>query len=90
MWQWIKENWKTVENKLSGNSVVLDRYLKNSLRNFASHNVESDIALFFQGKNTKGYDRGLAEISDTVRGKANYKERDEKLVLEWLTAHRYA
>lgn len=90
MWEWIKTNWKTVEKKLGGNSIVIDRYLKESLRQFASHSVEKDIALFFQGKNTKGYDRGLVEISDTVRGNANYKERDEQLVLEWLKAYQYA
>ncbi|KAL8952644.1 MAG: hypothetical protein Q9222_001450 [Ikaeria aurantiellina] len=90
LWQYIKDHWSVVHGKLSGNSVVLDRYLKNSLQKFASHEKERDIADFFQDKDTKGFDRGLVQVADTVRGNANYKERDEMLVLEWLQTHGYA
>lgn len=87
LWQYIKDGWDKVYGKLSGNSVVLDRYLKNSLQQFASHEKEKDIATFFQNKDTKGFDRGLVQVSDTIRGNANYKERDEDSLLEWLKAH---
>ena len=90
LWEYVKENWEKVHEKLSGNSVVLDRYLKSTLQKFASQKIEKDITEFFKDKNTKGYDRGLVQVSDTVRANANYKERDEKLVLEWLQAHGYA
>ncbi|KAL8900133.1 MAG: hypothetical protein Q9207_005834 [Kuettlingeria erythrocarpa] len=89
LWLYVKDHWDVVHGKLSGNSVVLDRYLKNSLQKFASHEKEKDIASFFEGKDTKGFDRGLVQVSDTVRGNANYKERDEELVLEWLQANGY-
>ncbi len=90
LWEYIKGNWEKVHEKLSGNSVVIDRYLKTTLQKFASHKFEKDITAFFEDKNTKGYDRGLIQVSDTVRANANYKERDERLVLEWLQAHGYA
>ncbi|KAL8712788.1 MAG: hypothetical protein Q9220_002996 [cf. Caloplaca sp. 1 TL-2023] len=90
LWQYIKDHWEAVHGKLAGNSVVLDRYLKNSLQKFASHEKEKDIAEFFKDKDTKGFDRGLVQVADTVRGNANYKERDEMLVLEWLKTHGYA
>ncbi|KAI4227779.1 MAG: hypothetical protein L6R36_002132 [Xanthoria steineri] len=89
LWQYIKDHWDVVYQKLSGNSVVLDRYLKNSLQKFASHEKEKDISRFFQDKDTKGFDRGLVQVSDTVRGNANYKERDEELLREWLRTHGY-
>lgn len=89
LWEFIKENWDTVSKKLSASGVVMDRYLKTCLSKFASHDVERDIAAFFQDKDTKGYDRGLVQVSDTVKANANYKERDEALVLEWLKAHDY-
>lgn len=75
--------------KLSGNSVVLDRFLRVSLNKFASFDVERDIAEFFKDKDNRGYDRSLGVISDTVRGNAAYKQRDEQLVAEWLEAHGY-
>lgn len=89
LWQYIKENWDTVSKKLSASPVVMDRYLKTCLSKFASHEVEQDIAAFFKDKDTKGYDRGLVQVSDSVQANANYKERDEALVLEWLKAHDY-
>ena len=90
LWEYIKENWDSIHKKLSGNSVVLDRFLRMSLSKFASHEVEKDIAQFFSGKDNRGYDRSLGVISDTVRGNANYRERDGKLIMEWLSAHGYA
>ena len=90
LWAYVKNNWEKVSRTLSANPVVMDRYLKTCLSKFASHEVERDIAEFFQGKDTKGYDRGLVQVSDSVRANATYKERDEAIVLEWLQAHGYA
>ena len=89
LWQYIKLNWSSVQGQLSGNSVVFDRLLKGSLTKFASHEVEKDIADFFKGKDNRAYDRTLGVISDTIRGNANYKERDEERVLEWLKEKAY-
>lgn len=90
LWTYIKAHWEDLYAKLSVNSTVMDRFVKNVLSKYASHEMEQDIAAFFKEKNTKGYDRGLGQVSNTVSGNANYKERDEKLVLEWLQAHGYA
>ena len=89
-WAYIKNNWGKVHATLSKNPVVLDRYIKQSLSKFASHEVEQDIANFFKDKDNKGYDRGLVQVADSVKANANYKERDEALLLEWLEAHGYA
>lgn len=90
LWRYIKNNWQKVHDILFANPIVLDRYLKACLTKFASHEVEKDIATFFGSKDTKGYDRGLVEVADTVKANANYKNRDEALILEWLQAHGYA
>ncbi|MCJ1442574.1 MAG: hypothetical protein MMC23_003070 [Stictis urceolatum] len=90
LWDWFKSNWGTISGKLGGNSVVLDRYVKMSLSDFADFEVEKDIAAFFEGRDNKGYDRGLVQVSDTVKRNAAYKERDEKLLAEWLKAKGYA
>lgn len=69
--------------------VVLDRYVKTSLGRFASWEKEGDIRTFFGARDTKGFDRGVVQVLDTVRGNAGYRERDERLVEEWLGAHGY-
>jgi hypothetical protein len=79
-----------VYKKLSVNFVVLDRFIRMSLRQFADHKIEQDIAAFFKDRDNRGYDQALGVVSDSVKGNASYKERDEALVLEWLKAHAYA
>ena len=90
LWKYIKQNWTAVHEKLSANMMTTNKYFKDTLSKFASHEFEKDIAAFFKDKDTKGYDRGLVEVFDTVRANASYKERDEELLLEWLEAHGYA
>ena len=90
VWEYIKANWESkVFPSLSGNMVVLERFLRVALNKFASEEVKRDIEGFFAGKDQRGYDRGLAVVKDTVEGQAKYKERDEAVVREWLKARGY-
>jgi hypothetical protein len=90
LWQYIKDNWEgKVYPELSGNLVVLERFLRMALKKFASFEVEKDIVSFFEGKDQRGYDRGLMVARDTIIGAAKYGERDSGLVKEWLSAHGY-
>lgn len=90
LWEYIKSNWSAVETRLSANNVVFERFVRMGLSKFADHSIADDIASFFQNKDTSAYDRALVIVSDSIRTNARYKERDEKLVLEWLAAHGYA
>ncbi|KAI9372391.1 peptidase family M1-domain-containing protein [Aspergillus egyptiacus] len=90
LWEYIKKNWTCVEARLSANNVVFERFVRMGLSKFADHNIGADIASFFQEKDTSAYDRALVIVADSIRTYANYKEREEKQVLEWLQAHGYA
>ena len=90
MWIYLKGNWGTISKIMSVNSSMLNRLLQRMLSKFASHEMEEDVKAFFQGKDTTGFDRGLVQIQDSIRSNANYRERDEALVSEWLRTHRYA
>lgn len=89
LWSFIRENWETISKQMSGNLVVLDRFVKNSLNKFASHQTLDEMEKFFADKDTAGYDKGLAAIKDTVSGNAAYVERDGENVLAWLKEHGY-
>jgi aminopeptidase N len=90
LWDYIKANWSAkVFPELSGNMVVLERFLRMSLKKFASFEVEKDIGEYFEGKDLRGFDRGLSVARDTIIGAAKYKERDEGRVREWLGANGY-
>jgi len=92
VWQYIRQEWPTIRARLSGNMVVLERFLRVALPNFSSLETEQEIAQFFEsrGEDTAGYDRALAVVSDTIKGNAQYRERDAAVVKEWLLAHGYA
>ena len=90
LWEWVKANWETIHGALSANVVTIDRFVKTSLNKFASHEVQKDIENFFKDKQTKSYERGLAQVYDTVKANANYRERDGEIIKEWLAAHGYA
>lgn len=90
LWKWIRENFDAIKQRLGANMVVLDRFIKRSLIKFNDRESAREIAQFFEGRDNRGYDRSLKVISDTILGRAAYKERDGKVLLEWLTEHGYA
>lgn len=90
VWKFIRENWDSkVHPTLSGNLVVLERFLRFGLNKFADDKIADEIAAFFKDKDTRGYDKGLEVIDDTIRSYAKYAQRDEKVVREWLEANNY-
>jgi aminopeptidase N len=90
VWNFIRDNWdNAIHPTLSGNLVVLERFLRFGLNKFSDVAVADDIAKFFSDKDTRGYNKGLDVIDDTIRSHAKYKSRDEKVVREWLTANGY-
>ena len=90
LWKYVKENWEMVKGKLGGNMVVLDRFLRLSLDKFTDLKAEQDVEAFFKDKDNRGYDRTLGIVSDTIKGRAAYRNRDKEILLEWLKAHGYA
>lgn len=90
VWKFTKTQWKRLNDRLAVNNICMDRWMKMGLNSYSDHSIEKEISEFFKDKDTRAYDRSLVVISDTIKGNANYKERDEKLVMEWLQVHGYA
>ena len=90
LWKYIQDNFEQLKERLAANMVVFDRFLRLSLTKFNDSETEREIADFFQGKDNRGYDRTLSIASDTILGRVSYKERDGKVILEWLKTHGYA
>lgn len=90
VWHFIRDNWDSkIHPTLSGNLVVLERFLRGGLNKFADDKIADEIAAFFKDKDTRGYDKGLEVIDDTIRSYAKYAKRDEGVVREWLQANGY-
>jgi len=90
VWYYIRDNWDSkVHPALRGNPVVLERFLRFGLNKFTDAAVADDIQKFFKDKDTRGYNKGLEVVDDTIRSYAAYAARDEKVVREWLSANGY-
>ncbi|KAI5797320.1 peptidase family M1-domain-containing protein [Pyronema domesticum] len=89
LWKFIEKNWEIIYKQMSGNMVVLDRFLKNSLNKFASLETLAEIEEFFKDKDNTGYDKGLVTVRDSIQGNAGYVKRDGEKVKEWLKSKGY-
>lgn len=90
LWDFIKNNWAQIEEKIGGNPIVLDRFVNVSLSKFTSYKDVEEIEAFFKDKDTSPYNRTLESAKDKVRGRAAYRERDAAVLKEWLVANKYA
>ncbi|KAF2118654.1 aminopeptidase-like protein [Lophiotrema nucula] len=90
VWKFVRDNWDSkVYPTLSGNLVVLERFIRFGLNKFSDYETADEIVKFFEGKDTRGFDKGVAVVDDTIRSHAKYRKRDEKIVGEWLKANGY-
>ena len=90
LWTYIQENFDPLYERLSANMVVWDRFIRLSLNRYSDDEMDAEITKFFANKDVRGYDRALAIVGDTIRGRSAYKKRDEKIISEWLAANGYA
>lgn len=90
VWKFIRDHWDSdVHPTLSGNLVVLERFLRFGLNKFSDAKIADEIKEFFKNKDNRGYDKGLDVIDDTIRSLDKYRRRDEGVVREWLRARGY-
>lgn len=90
VWRFTKTQWTRLNDRLGVSNVAMNLWMKMGLKSYSDHGIAQEMSDFFRDKDTRAYDRNLEVISDTIKGNANYKQRDEKLVREWLGAHGYA
>jgi hypothetical protein len=87
-WQYLQKNWDAVVAKIA-NPIVLDRLINVSLSRFTDESAVTEIAAFFEDKDTSSFNRTLQTVQDKIRGRAAYKKRDAALLKEWLNTNGY-
>lgn len=90
LWIYFQEHFGEIKGRLARNMVVFDRFVRVALRKFTDFETEKEIAKFFEGKDNRGYDRSLNNVSEDIRGRASYREKDGAILLEWLKMKKYA
>ncbi|KAG7662321.1 uncharacterized protein J8A68_004215 [[Candida] subhashii] len=74
----------TIYGLMSTNMVVLDRFVKLTLRNYSSVEEYEKIEGFFRNRDVHGFERSLKQSLDNVKINSNWKSRDEREVYEYL------
>lgn len=69
---------------MSANMVVLDRFVKLTLKNFQSLEKLNKIDKFFKTRDVHGFERALKQSLDHVRINANWYARDHDEVMSFL------
>jgi aminopeptidase N len=89
VWRYTKANWDMIRERLGCKMVVLERFVRLSLQEFASFEIGNDIEGFFETKDNIGYDRALAVVGDTIKSNARYRDSNAETTREWLLDYGY-
>lgn len=89
LWTWFKDNYDLLVKKLPPGLSMLSSVVSMCTNNFTSQKQAQEVADFFKDKDTKGFDRALAQTMDSISAKASWIERDAKDVEEWLKKSGY-
>ncbi|KAK4502522.1 hypothetical protein PRZ48_005947 [Zasmidium cellare] len=89
VWTFMRENWKSIIERLGGSSAVMEPLIRSTLQTFASEERRAEIEAFFRDKDTTGYTRGLTIALERIRINAAYRERDRGVVRAWLEEEEY-
>ncbi|KAF3082306.1 Aminopeptidase 2 mitochondrial [Orbilia oligospora] len=89
LWQWAKDSWDILEKKLPPGLGMLGSIVQIVTSSFTSEEQIADVEAFFNTRNTKGFDKGLAQALDSVKAKASWLKRDREDVKEWLKSEGY-
>ncbi|KAK9450084.1 peptidase family M1-domain-containing protein [Limtongia smithiae] len=89
LWVWVKENWDAIEKLLPPGLSMLSSVVSLATGGFAKQADVDDIEAFFAERNTKGYDKGLAQSLESVKSKMKWIERDGETVKVWLKENGY-
>jgi len=72
-----------------GLGTSLSRLLPSYCRGRATDEQADKLEAFFAGKETKGFEKALAQTVEEIRIKAAWVKRDEHALREWLSTHGY-
>ncbi|SMN18466.1 similar to Saccharomyces cerevisiae YHR047C AAP1 Arginine/alanine aminopeptidase, overproduction stimulates glycogen accumulation [Maudiozyma saulgeensis] len=89
MWAWLQKNLDAIVKRLHPSSPLLGHLLNVTISGFTSYEDISMVKAFFESKDTKGYDKSLAQAIDTVESKAQWVVRDAEDVEKYLKEKKF-
>lgn len=89
LFTWMQREWDHIYKLLPPGLSMLGSVVQVCTSGFTTMEKYAEIEKFFSSKNTKGFDKGLAQSLETIKSKANWVSRDAAVVEKWLKDNGY-
>eukprot|EP01113_Clastostelium_recurvatum_P031482 TRINITY_DN3933_c0_g1_i6.p1 TRINITY_DN3933_c0_g1~~TRINITY_DN3933_c0_g1_i6.p1 ORF type:complete len:822 (-),score=175.17 TRINITY_DN3933_c0_g1_i6:124-2256(-) len=83
VWQWAKDNWSTIDSRLSSSLFVFGSLVTACITHFTDSATADDIEQFFTTHPCPAADRNIAQALERVRAAAAWRSRDSQAVRSW-------
>jgi aminopeptidase 2 len=88
-WEWTKRNISAIETKAGSSLGMIGGVISTTMRGFTSQEKLDDVDSFFAMRDTRNYDRALAQVKEAMLSKIEWVGRDRKDVKTWLGEKGY-
>ncbi|VEU23919.1 DEKNAAC105113 [Brettanomyces naardenensis] len=89
LFKWMCEKWETLYHMLPPGLAMLGSVVQLCTSGFTKEEQYEKVEEFFKGKDTKGFNQGLAQALETIQSKSGWVTRDSKDVEDWLEKNGY-
>ncbi|KAI9668236.1 MAG: Aminopeptidase 2 mitochondrial [Bathelium mastoideum] len=89
LWTWMTQHWEELQTVLPPGLTMLSSVVAICTSALTKKEQWDEVEAFFKDKSTKGFDRALAQSSDSVRAKDMWRTRDAEDVKAWLKERGY-
>lgn len=84
LWAFIKANYTELHKRLAINTIVIDRFLRFSMKDLMGEDVKKEFEQFFADKNLEGFDRGVRQTLERIEKNTRYLKTNQSLVKEYF------
>lgn len=89
LWEWAKANISAIELKVGTSLGMLGVVVGATIRGFTGQQQLDDVEAFFKTRDTKAFDKWLAQTMEGVAAKSQWVSRDRKDIETWLAEKGY-
>lgn len=89
LFKWMTENWDEIYKRFPSGLSMLGSLVQIMTSSFTKAEQLEAVEAFFKDKDTKGYDKSLAQSTDSIRSKISWLGRDREDVADWLKQNGY-
>jgi len=83
LWQFVKDNWSTLQERYSGSLGILGHVVKAACGNFSSEKMALEVEGFFATVDHNRVERPIMQSVEKVRANAKWLDRQKDMVRQW-------